>query len=113
MRSSLHRIVLLSLCFSMPQMFAFAQVQTGVPQFGTFSSGGPDVINIGNLNVMLDIPVINKPGRGLPFSYDLVFNSSIWYPVTSGGNTVWTPVSQWGWSGLSPAGAAQISYNVV
>ena len=71
---------------------ASAQVQTGVPPFVS-SSGGPDVIDLGNLNVHLSIPVVHKPGRGTDFGYDLTYDSSIWYPVPSGSTYTWQPVS--------------------
>jgi hypothetical protein len=89
-----------------------AQVATGAPQFGTFSTQGPDVINLGNLNVYLKIPVLNKPQRGANFVYNLAYNSSIWYPVTSGSTESWTPVSQLGWQGLQVTGPSQITYSV-
>ena len=68
---------------------------------GSFS-GGPDVINLGNLNVHLDIPVLHKQGRGIPFVYDLTYDSAaVWSPVTIGGVTTWTRGS--GWSPTSTA----------
>ena len=61
-----------------------AQVTTGTPPFASFG-GGPDVINLGNLNAHLDVPVLNKAGRGMPFTYDLTYDTSVWVPITSGG----------------------------
>jgi YD repeat-containing protein len=88
-----------------------AQVQTGAYNFGTYSTTGPDVINIGNLNVLYNIPILNKAGRGLPLTYNLAYNSSVWYPVTLGSSMTWQPTSTaWGWSGLSPAGQSEITY---
>ena len=79
---------------------AIGQVQTGTPQFGTFSSG-PDVINIGNLNLHLSIPVLNKQGRaGLNLTNTLNYDSSVWYPVSINGQMAWQPVYGWGWQGL-------------
>jgi RHS repeat-associated protein len=75
---------------------ARSQVATGTPPFGSFG-GGPDIINLANLNSHLTVPVLNKAGRGLPFSYNLTYDSSIWYPVTSGSTTSWQPVNYWGW----------------
>jgi RHS repeat-associated protein len=100
-------VMLLAASFSHP---VDAQVATGTPPFGTFSTPGPDTINIGNLNMFLNIPVLNKAGRGTPLTYNLAYNSSVWYPVDSGSTISWTPVSQWGWQGLQPAGQAQITY---
>ncbi len=85
---------------------------TGIPPFSS-STGGPDVIDLANLNSHLDIPVLNKPGRGTNFTYDLGYDSSVWYPVTIGSTKTWQPVSgTWGWQGLIPAGAAFISYSM-
>jgi RHS repeat-associated protein len=89
----------------------FAQVATGTPQFGSFA-GGPDVVNLGNLNDNWTIPIRNKAGRGQNFVYNLVYDSSIWYPVTSGSTKTWQPVANWGWKGLSNAGSAYILYNM-
>src|SRR5262249_25631286 len=66
--------------------------------FGSFS-GGPDVTNLGNLNVHYTFPIFSKPGRGLPFNYALSSDSSVWYPK----NASWTPVVNWGWRGPSDA----------
>jgi len=75
-----------------------AQVATGTPPFGTFG-GGPDVINLANLNSHLSVPVINKAGRGTAFTYNLAYDSSIWTPVASGSTKTWQPTANWGWAG--------------
>src|SRR5467141_675012 len=49
---------------------ASAQVQTGTPPFGSFG-GGPDVINLANLNAHIGVPVLHKAGRDTNFTYDL------------------------------------------
>jgi len=77
------------------------QVSTGTPPFGSFG-GGPDVINLGNLNSHLTVPVLHKNGRaGMNFAYDLNYDTSVWYPVNSGSTKSWQPVSNtnWGWKG--------------
>src|SRR5437773_11381823 len=89
-----------TLFFLLSVLPASAQVTTGTPPFGSFG-GGPDVINLGNLNSHVVIPVLRKPGRGLNFTYDLSYDTSVWYPVTSGGTTTWQPVSNWGWRGVT------------
>jgi RHS repeat-associated protein len=76
----------------------FAQVATGTPPFGSFS-GGPETINNANLNVHIDIPVLYKAGRAMNFTYDLIYDSSVWYPTGSGSTSVWQPVVNWGWAG--------------
>ena len=67
-----------------------AQVKTGVPPYQSFG-GGPDVINLGNLNVHYSIPVFSRAGRGMPFNYALAYDTSVWSP-----STAWTPNSNWG-----------------
>src|SRR6266536_2128197 len=69
---------------------------TGTPPF-TSSSGGPfDSVNEGSLNVHFAIPVLHKAGRGIPFAYDLIYDSSLWAPVKSSSLTEtlqWTPAA--------------------
>ncbi len=92
------RCLLLIVALALSAGVAFAQVATGTPPFGSFA-GGPDVINLANLNSHFDIPVIHKPGRGTNFTYDLSYDSSVWYRVGSSGSQSWQPVSNWGWQG--------------
>ncbi|WP_058189276.1 hypothetical protein [Terracidiphilus gabretensis] len=94
------------LCSLILVLFSFAShlvtsqtVATGTYQFGSFA-GGPDAVNLGNLNVNWQFPIMNKAGRGQNFVFNLAYDSSIWYPATVSGSQVWTPISQWGWSGL-------------
>src|SRR5260370_1802617 len=87
--------------------FAFAgnspaQVATGIPPFGSFG-GGPDVINLANLNSHITIPVVHKPGRGLNFTYDLGYDSTLWSPVSSTAASVCTPPPIWVCHPLTPA----------
>lgn len=103
-------VIVIALLFA--ALPASAQVKTGTPPFGSFG-GGPDVINLANLNVHWTIPVLHKPGRGTNFTYDLGYDSSVWNPVTSGSTTSWQPVnSTWGWQGLAAAGSGFISYSM-
>ena len=67
--------------FSAP-IIASAQVVVGIPPFQSFG-GGPDVINLGNLNVHYSIPVFSRAGRGMPFSYALAYGSSVYGPLGS------------------------------
>jgi hypothetical protein len=59
---------------------ASAQVATGIPPFGSFGGGPFDSVNLGDLNVHFAIPVLHKAGRGMPFIYDLSYDSSLWTP---------------------------------
>lgn len=88
---------------------ASAQVATGTPTFGSFS-GGPEIINNGNLNAHWTIPVLHKPGRGTNFDYDIVYDSSVWTPVASGSTKTWVPNNNWGWFGSSAFSSALAGY---
>jgi RHS repeat-associated protein len=90
-----------------------AQVITGTYPYGTFDNKGFDTINVGNLNVHFSVPVLNKSGRGLPFYYDLSYDSSVWYPATVNGSQVWTPVQSFGWKGDTEIATGYLSYSVV
>jgi hypothetical protein len=85
------------------------QVSTGTQPMGSFSSG-PDIINLGNLNVHFDFPVFAKPGRGMPFTYILSFDSSVWSPVTVSGVTSWQPAPNWNWRGVTEVATGYVSY---
>lgn len=103
-----HRILLaLAIAFALPLS---AQVATGTPPFGSFG-GGPETINLANLNAHFDIPIMNKGGRGLPFAYDLVNDTSVWYPVGASGNQIWRPVANWGWAGQTQATTGYVTYS--
>jgi RHS repeat-associated protein len=89
---------------------SYAQVATGTPQFGSFG-GGPDVVNLGDLNVHLAIPVLHKKGRGADFTYDLSYDTSVWYPVGASGSQSWHPVLNWGWRGQTEAFVGYMTRN--
>jgi RHS repeat-associated protein len=86
-----------------------AQTATGIPPLSS-ATGGPDVINLGNLNVHLSIPIIHKPGRGMPFTYDLSYDNSVWYPVLVSGSQSWQPTPNWGWRGITEVETGYVSY---
>jgi hypothetical protein len=83
--------------FSLFVTGAHAQVARGTPPFGSFG-GGPDVLNLGNLNAHISIPVFARSGRGISFAYNLSYDSSIWVPSNTSG---WQPVKNWGWTGTN------------
>lgn len=89
----------------------FAQVQTGTPPFGSFG-GGLDIVNLGNLNVHLNVPIYSRAGRGTPFTYSLGYDTSIWSPVNSSGTRVWTPASNWGWTSSTASVTGHLSARV-
>lgn len=90
---------------------ATAQVATGTPPFSSLE-GGPDAINLANLNVHMPYPVLHKAGRGLQFNFDLTNDSSFWFPAVSGTSKFWNPVTTGGWSG-SPMGVGNLYYAFV
>lgn len=109
MRKTSARLFCISVGICLAHCFpAFAQVTTGTPPFGSFG-GGPDMVNLANLNAHVDVPVLNKTGRGMPFSYNLSYDTSVWYPVGTSGSEVWTPVYNFGWRGQTEANTGYIS----
>jgi len=88
-----------------------SQVATGKSDFGSYGGGPFDVVDLGNLNTSFTIPIVHKNGRGLPFIYDLIYNSSVWYPVTSGSTTSWTPVTNWGWTSTWGGVSGYLTYS--
>ncbi len=108
-----HRAILPLLVIIVAFPFAAsAQVATGTPSFGSFG-GGPDIINLANLNAHWTIPALNKPGRGTNFTYDLSYDTSLWYPVTAGSTSSWQPVYNWGWRGATEVATGYVSYSAV
>jgi RHS repeat-associated protein len=85
--------------------------QTGTPPFSS-TSGGPDAVDLGNLNVHVAVPFFSKAGRGLPLSYTMSYDSSVWYPVTVSGSTTWTAVGNYGWRGNTEAAMGYATYKV-
>ncbi len=94
MRTAIHLPAVLVLIASA----ALAQPTPGLPPFGSFSGGPFDTIDNANLNVHFEIPVFSRAGRGIPFSYTLTYDNSIWSPVSASGTQAWTPVTSWGWA---------------
>jgi hypothetical protein len=102
--------IFLALILAILPLALSAQPAPGLPAFGSFSSGTFDTVNNGNLNVYFPIPIINKAGRGVPFTYTLTYSSSVWSPA----GDVWTPVPNWGWTAVTAIPlTGYVSYNAV
>jgi hypothetical protein len=85
------------------KLIAQAPPATGFPVFGSFSKTASfDTVNLANLNVAFSIPVVSKAGRGIPFSFNLGYNSSVWQPLFLSGS-YWFPATGWGWAGAGSA----------
>lgn len=80
---------------------AAAQVATGVPPFNSFGGGPFDTINLADLNIHFQVPIMNKSGRGMPFWYVLSYDSSMWMPGTSNGQSTWVQSPNGGWTAQS------------
>ena len=72
-----------------------AQVTTGVQPLGSYG-GGPEAVNLANLNIHWDFPIRSKAGRGLNFVFALGYDGAIWTPDTQ--VNAWAPLSNWGWT---------------
>jgi RHS repeat-associated protein len=105
------RVVSLLFMLMLGSNAVHAQVATGTSPFSS-TAGGPDRIDLANLNVHLDVPIINKPGRGMNFTYDMSYDSLLWYPVV-GSTTSWMPVANWGWRAQTEVATGYISFRMV
>jgi len=104
-----HRLLLIVIMLGLSTPAMAQGPTTGTPPFGSFG-GGPDVINLSNLNTQWVFPIIQKAGRGTDFTYDLSFDSSVWYPVGSSGSQSWQPVVNWGWRGQTEVAVGYVSF---
>ena len=84
---------------------ALAQVATGTPPFGSFAGGPFDTVNLADLNAHFGVPIISKPGAGLPFHYMMDYESSFWVATGPSGSMLWQPTNagNWGWRAQSEA----------
>ncbi|HEU5340215.1 hypothetical protein, partial [Edaphobacter sp.] len=111
MRVDLRCCLFLALSFALVIPRGSSQTGTGPYPFSTFDNRGFDSINLGNLNVHLDIPVFHKAGRGLPFTYDLTYDGLVWQPYSVSGGSTWTPVQNFGWTAQTVIQTGYVSYD--
>ena len=102
-------IASLAILTGVPGFLAAQQPITGTPPLASLSGGPFDVINLANLDVHFSIPVFSRPGKGIPFSYNLAYDSLMWSPAGYSGNQVWTPASGWGWTAQTSASTGSFS----
>lgn len=113
----MRRLLLIAclMCFCLQSHLCAQRTDTGLYAFGSFDSKGFDTINLGNLNTHYEIPVVNKPGRGLPFQYSLVYDGLVWSNSWTDGEATgyWTPDPTFGFRGqLNDAVTGYMSYSV-
>jgi RHS repeat-associated protein len=97
------RVLIVSFLMMILAIPALSQVATGTYPYGTYDKPGLDTINVGSLNVHFAIPILNKTGRGIPFTYNLSYDSSIWTPASVSGAMRWQPVGGLGWNAQTAA----------
>ncbi|HZR28541.1 MAG TPA: hypothetical protein VFA71_07150, partial [Terriglobales bacterium] len=111
-KSSLSCLALVLLSLMMVSS-SYAQVATGFPPFSTIDGAHFDKINLANLNIHFDPPVINKAGRGLGFQYALHFDNSIWFPAVLGPGMLpqWQVIdNSFGWRQHTDVLAGYVTY---
>src|SRR5437763_341706 len=91
-----------------PATFAQQSPATGTPPFGSFGGGLLDILNLANLNDQVSASVFTRNGRGVPFYYNLKYDTSVWYPVGSSGNQTWQPLQNWGLIAQTEAATGKI-----
>ncbi len=74
------------------------------PTGGSYKNFGPVTINLANLDIHLSVPIYSKPGRGVPFSYSLQYDSQIWSSGTSSSGFTASPALDAGWHRGGPFG---------
>src|SRR6266478_4947825 len=103
-------ILLASVALSVSAASAYGQTQqTGLPQFGSLESSSFDAINHQNLNVGFSIPIVSNPGRGMPYSFGITYNSLIWVLNGSGSTWTWQLLGS-GWNYKSLTGQTSYSF---
>jgi YD repeat-containing protein len=88
-RISLACVLISFLCFA---RLAAAQVNPGTPPFSGYDGGQYDIINLQNLNVLLNVPVMSKPGA-FPFNFAMTGGGSYVY-VNPNNHTVFPGIFQ-------------------
>ncbi len=102
-------IVLLAVHLALGQSYnAPVEPVTGTPAFGSYGGGPFDIVNLANLNVHFGIPIVAKAGRGTPFTFDWVYDSSIWYIDTN--NNQWQHPTNWGWKAQTEVITGYVRY---
>ena len=81
---------------------AYAQTGAGTPAtvgVGEFSSltGGVDQVNLGNLDIHLQIPLYTTAGRGIPVTYYLQYDSNFWTVADNALAQVSSNCGMFGW----------------
>ena len=100
-------ILLLILVVLMFVVLGNAQAKGKSSQFYSFGGGPFDQLNLSNLEMSFGIPIVSKPGRGIPFTYALSYNNAIW--VTG---TAWSPAANWGWGTITQGSVGYLPYTV-
>ncbi len=81
----------------------------GIPPYTSIQSNGFDAVNRQDLNVMIAIPIVSSPGRGMNLTFSLVQNSLLW--KLSGSS--WVSVTDrngfatWGWQLTNVTGSTK------
>lgn len=67
--------------FTPAHLLAQSGPDTGFPDFGTFNRDAVDTINVGNLNVHIELPLFSKKGRRMDFSSKITFDNTPYRPT--------------------------------
>jgi len=109
--SPVRYLISLTCCALITLSFSYGQVKTGTPPFASFAGGPFDIVNLGNVNVHFAVPILNKNGRGMPFTYSLGYDNSVWSPAVVNGVRQWQPAFNWGWVAQTAVTTGYISYS--
>ncbi len=78
-------------------------LEAGIPPFSSTMSGPYGTINLSDLNVHLEIPVISRNGRGSNFVFNIQYDSAVLSQATVGSSKTWTYAPNYGWKNNATA----------
>lgn len=76
-----------------------AQLPTGPTPFATIAKLPEGMVDLGDLDFHIVVPVVFKAGRGMPFEYALSYDSDFLYP----NGTTWAWPQFLGWGNVGPS----------
>ena len=100
-------VIALACCWMLLEFASFAMGQqpaTGVPPLSSTAGGPFDTVDLANLDVHFSIPIFARNGKGMPFSYNLSYDSLVWANIGS----AWIPSGTWGWSAQTDAATGRV-----
>jgi hypothetical protein len=81
--------------FSQTQYDTSPQGQTGIQSYGAYFKSDVDVVNSNTMNLTISIELFTLPGRELPLTFGLTYNSQNWESANCYGSPCATYTGGW------------------